>query len=234
MQLEDLLYYLHHPDKLDQLDEETLGSLVRKYPYIESIKSVYFKKFPGSVAGHQDLNEKLSDLAHSSYSDGNGQDILLPTVFDLPTAVPTAAMQEVRPVSQEEIPASSSHTSEPPVPEQSHQNSICIRSLPLYVFSSPFRFALFLIRIQKGQPIRPLLADLHDDPSSAITHTEELIKSSLDLRENIASESLANLWVSQGRPDLAIQIFEKLLAEFPEKSSTFAAKIEKLKAEYSL
>ena len=226
MQLEDLLYYLHHPDKLDQLDEETLGSLVRKYPYIESLKSLYFKKFPGNTERHQDLNEKLSDLVHSSYSEGNGQDILSPTVFDLPKEVS---------ITPEEILSSKSLTPElPEVPEPSHQ--------PLYTYkeSAFIRFLKSLpvctvpLQDSKGQQVRSLLADLQDDPSSINSHTEELIKSSLDLRETIASESLANLWVSQGRPDLAVQIFEKLLAEFPEKSSTFAAKIEKLKAEYSL
>ena len=64
--------------------------------------------------------------------------------------------------------------------------------------------------------------------------TDELIKSSLDLNQGISSESLANLWVKQGRPDLAIQMFEKLAIEYPEKSATFAVKIEKLKTENSL
>lgn len=67
-----------------------------------------------------------------------------------------------------------------------------------------------------------------------LKEADELIQKSLDLSQNVGSESLAKLWASQGKLDLAISMYQKLATEFPEKSATFAAKIENLKSENSL
>lgn len=52
---------------------------------------------------------------------------------------------------------------------------------------------------------------------------------SLEKSEDIFSEHLAELLAKQGHNKRAIQMFEKLILAFPEKSTYFAEKIEKLK-----
>ncbi len=59
----------------------------------------------------------------------------------------------------------------------------------------------------------------------------ELAKESIEDHPDLISETLANVLAKQGKTDRAINIYEKLSLKFPEKSSTFAKKIESLKTE---
>ena len=56
----------------------------------------------------------------------------------------------------------------------------------------------------------------------------ELASHSLEDR-NIATEAMADVWIKQGHPEKAIQIYEKLSLLNPSKSSYFASLIESLK-----
>jgi hypothetical protein len=47
--------------------------------------------------------------------------------------------------------------------------------------------------------------------------------------KDVISETLAKLYVKQGYRDRAIAMYERLCLAFPEKSTYFAAEIDKLK-----
>jgi tetratricopeptide (TPR) repeat protein len=57
---------------------------------------------------------------------------------------------------------------------------------------------------------------------------EDLSQESIEMNAEIASEYLAEIYLEQGRKDRSIQIYEKLIVKFPEKSVYFADIIKKL------
>jgi hypothetical protein len=254
MLIDELLYHLHHPESLDQFDEQTLKNLIHQYPYLESLKSVYFKKSGLSASMHQDLHEKLKDLTQVQFENHPGE-MMTGTVFDLHT-------QNAVKASHSELDASKKDQNEgvdiryEPLSQATpsyefyadmnarDQSGLPISTYPLYAYDES-DFVQYLNTLSPCKVPQEYSNEDHDQTKERITHsddlvalqmekTAQLIASSVDLREDIGSESLANLWAEQGKPDLAIQIYEKLIVTNPEKRSIFAAKIAKLKADFSL
>lgn len=60
-------------------------------------------------------------------------------------------------------------------------------------------------------------------------NTENLAAASTQINDNLVSESYAKILASQGKKQLAKEIYEKLVLKFPDKRAYFADLIEKLK-----
>lgn len=55
------------------------------------------------------------------------------------------------------------------------------------------------------------------------------IKKSTHTESQVVTETLAKLYIAQGKNSMAVEVFEKLMLKYPEKSIYFAQQIQKLK-----
>jgi tetratricopeptide (TPR) repeat protein len=82
---------------------------------------------------------------------------------------------------------------------------------------------LLIDRFLEAQPKMPIIKPGEAVSASASHQTEK------DEYDDLVTETLASIYAQQGYYKKAIQIFEKLSLKYPEKSTYFAAQIEKIK-----
>ncbi|MDX9906383.1 MAG: hypothetical protein RBS55_07350 [Bacteroidales bacterium] len=104
---------------------------------------------------------------------------------------------------------------EPGVPEEDNGHDNLPRPLP------------------KDDLLEDFLLQQQSLPSNkkAFYNPEDYARKSIEENDGILSETLARLVAAQGKKEKAIKIYQQLMLKYPQKSSYFAAQIEKLKKE---
>ena len=85
--------------------------------------------------------------------------------------------------------------------------------------------------LPKDKLLEEFLLQKQNQPENRISFysPEESARRSIEENEGVLSETLARLIAAQGKKDKAIKIYQQLMLKNPQKSSYFAAQIEKLK-----
>lgn len=66
-------------------------------------------------------------------------------------------------------------------------------------------------------------------PKAEFFNAENMARKSEEFKLDLVSESLAKLFLKQGMPEKALEIYEKLMLQNPSNNTFFAAQIEKIK-----
>ena len=86
-----------------------------------------------------------------------------------------------------------------------------------------------LEEVEKNLTLKPEKKKKKKKKKDKRNKVEDFAAKSLSLKEEVVSETLANLLVKQERYDKAIEMYQKLILKYPDKKSIFAAQIDKLK-----
>jgi len=226
---EKLNFYIKNPEKLDQKSLADLRDLLEKFPYFQSVRMVYLKNL---YVLHDE--EFLHELKRSVLFVADRRCLfyfIQEARFDFVSRpVKTGAKMEKEPSVDSTLSIIDDFLGDKPGPEKKKQ----LR----YVFD----YAASLeednkeVENETKDSLPDFLPDdsftLANKKSSSVSKHEieqRVIDSNAPLDDASFTETLAEIYLKQGRYERAIEIIEKLSLKFPKKNAYFADRIVSIK-----
>jgi hypothetical protein len=231
MNRQEFTGYIQRPHSLHPGIKEELHNLAERYPYASSVQVLYTLIL--QLVNDHEVNFQLKKSAAYATSRKRLKELVEKIMIPEPEKV---AVSQVQPVDE---PVKAPATGKDELMERVRKRLGEIEAERYLSISSEPSGELIHAPGSEGDDASDLLSKaaiiekfIHEEPrispprASFFKPSEYALKSNLD-ETDIVSETLGRLYLEQGNLAKARRVYEKLCLLFPEKSSYFAAQIEK-------
>ena len=217
MTADQIYQFIQHPDQLNQETLPLLKELTEQYPAFESGWILYLKnlKILKDSAFEQELINgaiRIHDRRNLYLFLNQKNDEPMPEQSELDQSVPSEDSDVLNLIFPTEYNLETTDKTDETMGETARS-----------IQNKPDKKQTLIEKFLEAQPKMPQVK-VQESDSPMISEKQKELEN-----DDFVTETLATIYAQQGYYKKAIQIFEKLSLKYPEKSTYFAAQIEKIK-----
>ena len=217
MTADQIYQFIQHPDQLNQETLPLLKELTEQYPAFESGWILYLKnlKILKDSSFEQELINgaiRIHDRRNLYLFLNQKNDEPMPEQSELDQSVPTEDSDVLSLIFPTEYNL-----------ETTDKTDETMGKTAPTIQNKPDKKQTLIEKFLEAQPKMPQVK-VQESESPMISEKQKELEN-----DDFVTETLATIYAQQGYYKKAIQIFEKLSLKYPEKSTYFAAQIEKIK-----